>query len=216
MFPSTTLSIEGKFIANLLIETVPQQTPGINILIRGESFTVLPTATPTPTPTRTLTPTPAPSPTRTTTPLPPPDAGIVSMAQPDQTVPYGSDVRAILQANTGYQILAAYGINITYNPAVPAVNTSIGTSGVEPGANGFLNAVNSTTPGLIRTSGFNIDGRGPGTALELLIVNWTAINPGYSDIGITVNNLTDLQYNNVGTPREFMVLQQERMALYRQ
>jgi hypothetical protein len=98
----------------------------------------------------------------------------------------------ILVDSKGYKI-SAFGIDIKYDPLVLAPDTTAPhTNAVTEGADGFMPAVNLNNSGIIKTGGFQIEGKGPGSALELLIIYWKAVGTSASsDIKIYVKNLTD-------------------------
>jgi len=83
-----------------------------------------------------------------------------------------------------------------------SVNTGVGTSGVSAGSDGYVSAVNPNTAGSLKISGFDTAGKGPGTNLQICIVNWTAgSSTGTANLTLAVDTLTDEVYNNVGTLR---------------
>jgi predicted RNA-binding protein with EMAP domain len=125
-------------------------------------------------------------------------AGEVSVVPSDLTVTEGDNFSVEIHVNTGAQKIAAYGIYIGYNTEVLALDTSMGESGISEGPDGFIAAVNAKQPGLVRVSGFDTSGEGPGTDLHLLTVYWTAIGTGTSLIEITVDNLVDNNTHNIG------------------
>ncbi len=105
-----------------------------------------------------------------------------------------------IYVDTGNQKIAAYGIDITYNQNVIVVETSIGTSGVEAGADGFVTAVDANTPGVITILGFDVVGTGPGSQLHLLRIWWEAIALGTSPLDISIDALVDENNIDIGTP----------------
>ena len=108
-----------------------------------------------------------------------------------------------LYVDTGSALLAAYGIDITYDPTIIQLNTSIGNSGVQKGNEGFISAVNPNTLGLLKITGFDINGRGPNSQLHLLTINWIAIGLGTSPLDISVDVLVDPNTNTIGSPQGF-------------
>jgi len=101
-----------------------------------------------------------------------------------------------LMVNSGTQMVASYGLTVTY----PSANLSVAAADVVAGAQGFVSAVNANTAGSIVASGFDTTGKGPGAALELLKITFTANAAGTASIGLTVQTLTDGAYANIGTP----------------
>jgi hypothetical protein len=141
------------------------------------------------------TPSPTPTPTSET---PPPGVGDVSMSPSTVNAGEGTDFSFQIRVNSGNQRVAAYGIDITYDTNLISIGSE---DDVVEGADGFVSAVNINTPGLIRTSGFDTSGTGPGSSLHLLTVNMSADNVGTSAIGISVDTLADNNTDTIGTPR---------------
>jgi hypothetical protein len=110
----------------------------------------------------------------------------------------GSNFSFQIRVNSGSQRVAAYGINITYDENLISIGSD---DDVVEGADGFVLAVNINTPGIIKTSGFDVTGKGPGPDLHLLTVNMMADNAGTSPIGISVDTLADEDTDTIGTPR---------------
>jgi len=92
-----------------------------------------------------------------------------------------------LLVNSGTQMVAAYGVTVTY----PSANLAVVAADVVAGAQGFVSAVNANTAGSIVISGFDTAGKGPGSALDLLKITFTANAAGTAAIGLTVQSLTD-------------------------
>lgn len=94
----------------------------------------------------------------------------------------------------GY-VLAAYGIDILYDPGVLELDKSqAGGAGIEAGADGFLTVSNSNEPGIISTAGFDLTGKAPNPRLELLRVYWIAIGAAESsEIRLDVRTLADVR-----------------------
>jgi len=82
-----------------------------------------------------------------------------------------------------------------------SVNTGVGTSGVTAGSDGYVSAVNPNTAGSLKISGFDTAGKGPGTNLQICIVNWNGTAAGTANLSLAVDSLTDEAYNNIGTLR---------------
>jgi hypothetical protein len=116
-----------------------------------------------------------------------------------QVVSYGRDFTTELHLDSGHYTLAAYGIDIAYDSSIIEVDTSAGNNGVEAGPDGFLAAVGSGS-NLLRLSGFDTSGTGPGGDLHVLTIYWTTKAEGSTDLVIEIRNLIDLQYNTIGTP----------------
>ena len=67
----------------------------------------------------------------------------------------GTGFTTEVHVNSGSQYFSAYGFDIAFNQTIITPNTAIGSSSVSPGADGFVSAVNATTPGLLLISGFD-------------------------------------------------------------
>ena len=132
------------------------------------------------------------------TPTPMPGAGNVWVEPDTLNVVQDNDFSLDIYVDSGAQKVAAYGIDIIYDATILQVEE--GSSGVEPGADGFISAVNATEPGIIIVSGFDTSGIGPSTELHLLTAFFTPINAGTSAIDLTVKNLVDEATNEVGYP----------------
>lgn len=145
------------------------------------------------------TPTPPPTPEPTSTPSA--AVGNVSIVPGTMNIESGSEFTTEVQVDTGSQKVAAYGIKITYDPDFVSVNTRVGSDGVTAGADGFVSAVNPNTPGVLAITGFDTDGKGPGTELQLLIVSWIAGSQlGQTALGLEVETLADEKTNTIGSP----------------
>ena len=118
----------------------------------------------------------------------------------DENVLIGNAFTNSVHVNTSGSMIAAYGMTITFDPAIIAVDTGIGTNGVQPGADGFVAAVSVNNPGTLVVSGFDTAGAGPSTNLELFIVNWNAIGLGTTQLGLSVDQMVDPSTNTIGFP----------------
>jgi hypothetical protein len=78
--------------------------------------------------------------------------------------------------NTGNQRLAAYGIDIMYDTTYVLLDHPQDEDIVQPGADGFVAAVNDTNHGILTVSGFDATGNGPGTNLHIFTVHFLAQN----------------------------------------
>lgn len=166
--------------------------------INGQVTVAGPEMTPTPTPTPTVIPTPTATPTLS--PDYPPGTGDVWVVPASLSVSVEEHFTTEIHVNSGNQRVAAYGIECLYDPAVMGVNTSIGTSGIEPGAQGFVAAVGTADPGMFIISGFDASGTGPGQDLHLVTINWIAMGEGTSSLTLVVDTLADETTNTIGNP----------------
>ncbi|MBN2442902.1 MAG: hypothetical protein JXJ04_16205 [Spirochaetales bacterium] len=172
--------------ASAQVATDPPPTP-------TPAYGTPPVATPVPDPTDALTPTP--------TPLYGIVAGNVWLEPAAQTIKAKDNFTTEIFADAGTQKLAAYGLNITYGDPMISVDIDNGSNGVSPGADGFISAVNATEPGLLRISGFDATGTGPGRNLHLLTIFWTAgPEEGTVSINIDVDSLADANTETIGNP----------------
>jgi hypothetical protein len=95
-------------------------------------------------------------------------------------------------------MLAAYGVDFSYNSSI----LSVASSDVSAGSDGFVSAINANNPGVLATSGFDASGRGPNASLHLLTINWHAVGRGTSAIDLNVKNFVDPSATTtIGTPR---------------
>lgn len=87
--------------------------------------------------------------------------------------------------------IAAYGIDIIYDPAVLELDDVQGGS-VQAGADGFLTVYNPYKPGIITAAGFDAFGVNFNPELELLIIYWKAKDiAGLSEITLEVDTFSD-------------------------
>jgi hypothetical protein len=165
-----------------------------------------PSATPTPMPTSaggggagdtTSAPTETPRPTPGI-----PGAGDVWFVPSNITADEGECFDTEIHVNTGDQIIAAYGFEISFVETVIMVNTELGMDGVETGPDGFIVAINPDIPGQFIFSGFDTQGRGPGTDLNFVKIHWAAVGPGISPLDLTVRNLNDINLAVIGVPND--------------
>jgi hypothetical protein len=143
--------------------------------------------------------TPGPTPVPTETPAP--GAGDVWIVPENYNVRLSTIFSMQIHANTGSQNFAAYGFDLTYDSNYIIVNTSIETEGVEEGPDGFVSAVNAANDGVLRMSGFDTDGTGPGPDLHVVTVHlYAQQNSGTTYLGLDVIDLTDSDINIIGNP----------------
>jgi hypothetical protein len=143
--------------------------------------------------------TPGPTPVPTGTPQP--GAGDVWFVPDTIAVGINSDFATEIHVNSGSQKLAAYGFDISYN-ALLNVRKSVGTDGVEEGPDGFVAAVNANSSGIIKISGFDTSGSGPGSDLHVITVHWAALSyTGDCTLDLEINDLGDENTDTIGSPR---------------
>lgn len=152
------------------------------------------TGTVTPTPTKPVV-TPTPTPTGPVTPV-----GLVSFGSSAYTAVLNSPLNVNVFVNSGTQKVSAYGMDLTYSTSILSVNTAMGTQGVSAGTDGYISAAKDSS-GTLTIGGFDAFGKGPGAKLHLITVHLTPKSKGNGTLRLTVNELIDDSYNNVGTPR---------------
>lgn len=171
------------------------------LMLNYNGPTVTPSAPSTPTPTPTADPGITPTPTPTGTPGAYLSPGDVWFVPEDTTVSINTDFILELHINTGTEMLAAYGMEITYDHAIISINSSMGSNGVDPGLDGYLATAGVPNPGILRISGFDTTGAGPGPDLHLVTIYWTSgYDEGNTSITITVEDFITPDYNTIGTP----------------
>ncbi|MBN2442426.1 MAG: dockerin type I repeat-containing protein [Spirochaetales bacterium] len=142
--------------------TADQATPDVSLL--AHYFNIEPTPPG---------PTSPPDPT-----IPPGSEGSIELRPADLTVNPSDAFPWEVYADSGARKLAGYGIEITWpmpqGGVIMYVDSSIGNSGVEAGADGFIAAVNANTPGVLTISGFDTLGVGPSSNLHLLTAHFIA------------------------------------------
>jgi hypothetical protein len=193
---STSLALDILNLIDLQYNDIGVPTASSASIIVNPGSIVTPTPTPTQTPTPISTAAPTPVPTGN---IDPGNPGKMWFVPQSQVVFPGRDFTTELHLNSGQQTLGAYGVDITYFSFAIELNTSIGTNGVEAGPDGFVAAV-GLEQNLLRISGFDTSGAGPGQDLHILTINWTAKSSGVSDLIIDIRDLADLQYKTIGTP----------------
>jgi hypothetical protein len=100
-----------------------------------------------------------------------------------------------VKLNSGAQKLGSYEFEILFSTTYVKVDTSKGTDGVEPGADGFLTFANTDNDtGTLTVNGFDINGTGPGEEMHVLTIYFIAQNTvGSTQIDLIVNQLKDEQ-----------------------
>jgi hypothetical protein len=157
---------------------------------------------------RTVSPTLAPTPlygtlepTESPPPIPPYSTPVVQVSPAYQEVRTNQDFITDITVNSGTQKVAAYGMTVSYDDSLISVDTEKGSDGVSPGADGFVSAVNSSNPGEVVVTGFDVSGVGPGSNLELFTVHWTAgTTAGTTEIYLEIDELVDPTTNTIGNP----------------
>jgi hypothetical protein len=92
--------------------------------------------------------------------------------------------------NSGDQPISAYLFSILYD------QTKIGSVSAAA-EEGFITAYNSNTAGEIILAGFDVLGKGPGTAMRFANVTWTAYNTGLSMMALDASELIDVTATSI-------------------
>jgi hypothetical protein len=117
------------------------------------------------------------------------------MLPASQTVANGTaGVKIVIHVNTGTSLLAAYGINVTFNSAI------LGSPAAAAESTGFVSAAGYATAGTAKVSGFDTTGKGPSTDLALFNLTFTAIGTGTSTVDVAVGSFVDPSTVTIGTP----------------
>lgn len=142
-------------------------------------------------------PTPTPKAKPTT---PPKVKGSVWLSPEEKTVTVGEQFKMEIRLHTGDRKIAAYGINIIYDPKVVGIDIAKGSNGVEVGASGFVSAVNANEPGKLVIGGFDANGVNPGKDINFLVVHWVAKSAGTTELTIAVRDLLDSNSQKIADP----------------
>lgn len=122
---------------------------------------------------------------------PPPAAepGDFFIVPASREVTAGSTFTNQIHLNTGTRRAGSYSLTLNYNSAV--LNVAEAPNNVTAGPEGFYTVANSAVAGEITITGFDINGRGPGSDLHFLNINWIAVSQGVSELELNVEELTD-------------------------
>ena len=116
------------------------------------------------------------------------------------TVAVNTEFQTKIYINSGNQKVAAYGFLLNFSNDIINLDVNKGNSGVDPGADGYVAALNTSVPGQLFVAGYDVYGKGPGVELHFLTINWRAMKAGETSITITVRNLVDETTGIVGKP----------------
>jgi hypothetical protein len=106
-----------------------------------------------------------------------------------------------IHLDSGSEKLTSYSLTISFDTSVVVVNTKVGTSGVSQGDDGFITAVNASTPGELAISGFDAEGTGPGSDLHVLTIHWYAQTyEGTTELNLYVESLLNQLSLEIGNP----------------
>jgi hypothetical protein len=128
--------------------------------------------------------------------------GTVTFDPDEYEVSVGQNFTAGIYVNTGNQDLGAYGFEISFGSSILSLNTNAAENGVAEGDDGFISAANASG-NLLVVSGFTTDQVGPGDNLHMLDLYLTADSLGSATLSINIIDLTDSDYNPIGTPMAY-------------
>ncbi|MBN2440430.1 MAG: hypothetical protein JXJ04_03775 [Spirochaetales bacterium] len=141
-----------------------------------------------------LNPTPGGDPT----PLPAEGVGNVWISPTSIEVAEETSFTTEVHINSGSQRLAAYALEITYDPSLISLDSS---AAVTDGPNGLSATItNTNTPGTLIISSFEPAGIPVTADAFILEINWYAAVTGTGTIDITVHDLVDVDANVIGIP----------------
>ncbi len=123
----------------------------------------------------------------------------VSITPERSTVAVGSTFDLSVVMDTGSSKLGAYSFTISFDPQIIAVDTSRGSNGATAGDDGFLTLTNPSADGRIVVNGFDINGKGPSSELEIVKIHFTALALGTSSVSIEVSTISDELGNSLGS-----------------
>ncbi|TFG81172.1 MAG: hypothetical protein E4H20_10370 [Spirochaetales bacterium] len=126
--------------------------------------------------------------------------GTCSMLPESITIDLNDAFTTEIHVDTGSMNIAAYDVDVLFDPTTIQVNTGEGTNGVQASADGFVSAVNASSPGVLQISGLDASGKGPDNDFPLVTINWTAVGAGTAAITLEVEVLVDSSYATIGTP----------------
>jgi len=197
--PTAVVTTAPTAVPTAVVTTAPTAVPTAVVTTAPTAVpTTVPTAVPTavvtavPTTVPTAVPTVAPTAAPTVAPAGPGSAWIVPATQ---SVTNGATgVKVVVHVNTGTSLLAAYGIDVTYN------STILGSPAAAAESTGFMMAAGFANAGTAQVSGFDTAGKGPSTDLGLFNVTFTAIARGTSTIGVNNKSFVDPATTTIGTP----------------
>ena len=129
-------------------------------------------------------------------------AGNVWIDPSSKTVNTNATFDLEVRVDSGTNKLGAYKFIVTFNSILLNVDTSKGTNGVDKGPDGFITAVNTNNSmGSLTVNGFDVNGKGPGSNLRVLIIHFKSLaNTASATIGLYVETLTDEIGTTIGTP----------------
>jgi len=129
-----------------------------------------------------------------------PGAGLVWITPEASSVAHGADFDIQIHVNTGNQKIAAFGFDLSFDPAIVGPNVQKGTFSVDPLTEGFIQAVNASVKGTLKLAGFDANGKGPKEDLGLIKISLKGLKAGESELALKVNNLTDDKSQPLGKP----------------
>jgi hypothetical protein len=112
---------------------------------------------------------------------------------------------AVLLDSVSYT-LGSYDFSITYDAAKLEIDSDI-DGGVSSGREGFVTGIDVSAPGTILVNGSDTYGTGPGLDLQLLVLHFTALDPGDAELSLAVNQLSTINTDDMShdSPVSFVV-----------
>jgi len=140
--------------------------------------------------------TPTASPVPTT---PPPADAQFAISPASKTVGLNSSFTLGVALSSNTKAIASYGIDVKYDSSLISVDTATVTDGAKAGTDGFMAAANPSTNGVISITGFDVNGKGPGSNLDFLTLYFkSGSREGNADVSIDVRLATDASTADVG------------------
>ncbi len=141
-----------------------------------------------------------PESTPTPTPVSGPTNGNVWFSPSSYSANVGDGIVTQIRLDSGNRAVYAYGFTLTFPSQIIVPDTAIGNSSVEPGADGYVTAVNPNNPGSLVLNGFDISGKGPGTDLDFVRINWKAVGTGTARVDLAVDEMVDGDLAEIAMP----------------
>ncbi|MBN2735525.1 MAG: glycoside hydrolase family 11 protein [Spirochaetales bacterium] len=145
-----------------------------------------------------------PVPTETPTPTPPVTAEAkLAISPASKTVNLNSNFTLTVALSSNSKAIASYGIDVNYDSSLLAADTSTDADAAAAGTDGYIAAANASTPGKISITGFDVNGKGPGTNLNFLTIYLKSrAQKGTASVSIGINMITDPSTADVATATE--------------
>jgi len=105
-----------------------------------------------------------------------------------------------INASISHHKIGSYQFELTFDPSLIEIDTSIGNNGVERGDDGFVSVVNvDNSKGTVIINGFDTTGIEPGDNLNIVKIHFIALQESIANTGLNlfVNDLTDELAENI-------------------